>query len=149
MLLFILLFSIYAWLQLFDMFCRILDLFTQHLTLNGCIFTSLMDTYVMLCPWSKKRIENRFQPKPQSDRGVCHGLRCVEKLLPLHLPMAMWLKTTELSYKRGSFNSRREGHMHEDIDRKQARVAQFIFFLKFLFFFSLDFQFSSCIGEKS
>jgi len=40
--------------------CKILGLFTQQLSLIGCILTSSTDTPVMLCPWSKKGVENQF-----------------------------------------------------------------------------------------
>jgi len=33
------------------------------------------------------------------------------------------MKASEPSYKRALFSSKREGNMHRDIDRKQARVA--------------------------
>ena len=122
-LLFILLFWIYAWVWLLVMFCRILGLFTWYLTFHGCILISPMNTHMMLLPWSRKRAANWFQPWPRLDRGVWHGPRWVEKLLPLHLPLAVWLKTSELSYERSSFSSRKEGHMYRDTDRKQARVA--------------------------
>jgi len=69
MLLFILLFSIYAWVYLFDVFCRILSLFAQHLTVDRCILASSTDTHELLRLWSKNRAESRFQHRPRSDCG--------------------------------------------------------------------------------
>jgi len=39
-LLFTLLFSIYAWEYLFYVFCKIFSRFTEHLTINRCILTA-------------------------------------------------------------------------------------------------------------
>ena len=108
---FILLFSIYAWIWLFDVFCRILGLFTQNLTLNGCILTSRMDAYVLLRPCNGKRVENRFQPRLWLDCDACYGPWWEVRLLLLCFPLDVWLKKSSFSYKRASCNkSKQEKH---------------------------------------
>lgn len=126
MLLFTLLFSIYAWVQSFDMFCRILSLFTQHLTLNGCILTSLTDTHVLLRCGARK--EQKIGSSTDHGQTVVPPRTLVSgKLLPLRLSSAVQMRSIEVFYKQ----PRSSSIERQAITQKSHRlvVLALVFFL--------------------
>ena len=75
-LLFILLFSIYAQVQLFYVFCRILSVFLQHLTINRCILTTLRTA---MCSYTYgARKEQKAGSSSDQGRTVVSATDCGE-----------------------------------------------------------------------